>query len=79
MAYEKTETMYNGDWNAWESVMIVPIGKAKPLLLIFPAIQRAGDEHKNVPRFERPVNLANARAAVERAPSKTAKKWDEAN
>ena len=51
MAAEKYKTMYNGDWNAWESAMKSPIGKAKALQLIFPAIQGARVEEEVVPRL----------------------------
>ena len=54
MAAEKSKTIYNGDWNAWESATKGPIGKAKALQLIFPAIQGAGEAEEVVPRLQRP-------------------------
>ena len=79
MAAEKSKTMYNGDWNAWESAMKGPIGKAKALQLIFPAIQGVGEAEEVVPRLERPLIPANPRAAGAKTAIKAAEKWDEAN
>ena len=79
MAAEKCKTMYNGDWNAWESAMKGPIGKAKALQLIFPAIQGAGEAKEVVPRLERPLILANPRVAGAKTAIKAAEKWDETN
>ena len=59
MAAEKSKTMFNGDWNAWESAMKGPIGKAKALH----TIQGAGEAEEVVPRLEQPLNPANPRAA----------------
>ena len=75
MAAEKSKPMYNGHRNAWESAMKGPIGKAKALQLIFPAIQGAGEAKKAVPR----IIPANPRAAGAKAAIKSAEKWDEAN
>ena len=79
MAVEKSKTMYNGDWNVWESAMKGPIGKAKALQLIFPTIQGVGEAEEVVPRLERPLILANPRAAGAKTTIKAAEKWDEAN
>ena len=62
MAAEKSKTMYNGDWNAWESAMKGPIGKEKALQLIVPAIQGAGESEEVVPRLQRPLIPLNPRA-----------------
>ena len=79
MAAEKSKTMYNGDRNAWESVMKGPIGKAKTLLLILPAIQGAGEVKEVVHRLLRPLIPANPRAAGAKTAIKAAEKWDEAS
>ena len=63
MAAEKSQTMYHGDWNAWGSAMKGPIGKAKALQRIFPAIQGAGEVEEVVPRLQRPLFPPNPRAA----------------
>ena len=79
MAAEKSKTMYNGDWNAWESAMNGPIGKAKALQLIVPAIQGDGAAEEAVPRLQRPLIPANPRAAGEKTAIKAAEKWGEEN
>ena len=63
MAAEESKTMYNGDWNAWESAMKGPIGKAKTLQLFFSAMKGAGEAEEVVPRLQRPLIPANPRAA----------------
>ena len=70
MAAEKSKTMYNGDWNAWESAMKGPIGKAKALQLIFPAIQGAGEAEEVVPRLS---FLQIQGQPVQKRPSKSQK------
>ena len=70
MAAEKSKTMYNGDWNAWESAMKGPIGKAKALQLIFPAIQGVGEAEEVVAFLEWPLIPANLKAATQKRPSK---------
>ena len=72
MAAGNSKTMYNGDWNAWESAMKGQIGKAKALQLIFPAIQGVGEAEEVVPRLERPLIPANPRAAGARTAIKAA-------
>ena len=79
MAAEKSKTMYKGDWNAWESAMKVPIGKAKALQLIFPAIQGDGEAEELVPRLHRPLIRENPRVAGAKTAIRAVEKWDEAN
>ena len=74
MAVEKPKPMYNGDLNAWESAMKCPIGKAKALQLIFPAIQGDGEEEEVVPRLQRPLIPTNPTAAGAKTVIKAAKK-----
>ena len=79
MAAEKSKTMYNGNWNAWESAMKGLIGKTKAPQLISLAIQGVGKAEEDVFRLQQPLIPLNPRAASAKTAIKTTKKWDEAN